>query len=190
MLDDQFINPYAPTVTENSLGVKISAPVPDASLFARTPWVLLMTFMGISVSGAFFGCAAMLTAVLAERGIDAAPAIAIGFTFGAFYAAFVAIPVLFVGWLISIPMRSRGITWLPGQTRAFATVCGFCVGFLSIAAPFGFESESLLFGLVPGLVGMLGTWLIVERFAIRRSIQASRTIGAGVGTLSKGPAGT
>jgi hypothetical protein len=189
MLDDQSINPYAPTVTENTVGVKIAA-IPDGNIFAKTPWVLMITVMGISASGALFGGAVMCIALVTDGGVDSVPAIAVGVTFGAFYAAFVAIPVLFVGFVVSIPARSGNAAWLASQTRLLAVSCGFLAGFLSIAAPFGFEPASLLFGIVPGVVGLFGTWFTVERFAIRRSISAPPVDGRSVGTLPKHPAGT
>jgi hypothetical protein len=132
----------------------------------------------------------MMVAVLSGGGAEMIWAVGIAIGFGAIYAGIVAVPVIFVGLLVSLPLRSGNLIWLPGEMRLFAIGCGFCAGFCSVAAPTRFLLEPMLFAFVPGTVGMLGTWIVVERMAIRRAIKGQHPEPNASGTLPNHPEAT
>ena len=164
------INPYAPAdVQDRSPPTRVRGHVSTLTLITST-------IAGVTASGGFFGISYLLFGMFTllptdENAATLVHAAIVGCCL-AFFGSLAIVPLLSA---VSSPFRTPGNHWSAGGIRLFAASCGFLTGYICIPLLLGYTAWSIIFALVPGSAGAVGTVICMTPLARRAQIAWQRS---------------
>lgn len=145
-------NPYAPTMASD---------LPDRSIapfghdHVSTLGLIVNTMIGVTLSGGVFG--------IGVTAVGRAPSTFVIFgalagCFLAFVASVAIVPILSAGNLL---VQAPGEPWTAIRIHLFGALAGFLCGYFWIPFISGFSPWSVLLGFIPGVIGAVGTNILL-----------------------------
>ena len=167
------LNPYAPTTLDGEPAIESRLAVTGELTSLR---LCLVTITSVTASGAIFGMLLVTAAVLFgaqainQETVYAAVAATMAGGILAAISAAVTVPALLLAWRM---VHGTRICWGPARVRWFAAAAGFGAGFGCIGVPavLSASPEILIWALLPGGFGCLGTLVLIEP-TVRRTRRA------------------
>ncbi len=196
------INPYAPSSSSPAAGF----PSLEWTGGVSSIRVCVVTIGAVASSGGLFGAGMMLFSMIGRSfsypdgptPMEVLPAVVFGGVGGALYAGIAATIVVPLTFLLGFYLRDRAFPWNGMRIRLLATASGFLTGAGCVVVPSlprfvimprrgtidaSDLFEIITFSLIPGAVGLVGTWLITEPMARRANREAIRRESAAPETV-------
>ncbi len=178
------INPYAPAeVPDRSPPTQVRGHVCTLTLITST-------IAGVTASGGFIGISYLLFGMFTLLPTDENAVMLVnGAIVGCCVAFFGSLAIVPLMSAVSSLFRTPGNHWSAGGIRLFAASCGFVTGYIYIPLLLGYTPWSIIFALIPGVAGAVGTAICMIPLARRAQIawQRSAEIDAEWAAAANGP---